>query len=216
MIGSRSVAAGGVDLDVWTGGDGPNLLFLHPASGLSDHEPFLERLSRSFRVTAPAHPGFDGSGNLPTFTTVGDLAYVYLDLIETLDLKAPVIVGASLGAWLAAEIAVRSKPVYSRLVLIGPLGAKFGSERERGITDLFAYPIYEQNRFLFSDPARADRTYKDADQADLVQMARNFETFARLGWSPTLYNPKLRQRLHRLTKPTLVLRGAADQVLSDD
>jgi pimeloyl-ACP methyl ester carboxylesterase len=121
-----------------------------------------------------------------------------------------------LGAWLAAEIAVRNPAVCERLVLIGPIGAKFGDTREREITDLFSYPIYEQNRFLFSDPRFIERSYADADQAALMQMARNFETFARLGWSPTLHNPKLRHRLARLTMPALVLRGEEDRVVPED
>jgi pimeloyl-ACP methyl ester carboxylesterase len=211
--GRRSV--GGLEIAVWEGGSGPDLLFLHPGTGLADHQPFLEQLGLTFHVVAPAHPGFEGSDNSKAFTALGDLAYHYLDVIDTLALDRPVIVGASLGAWLAAEIAARSTAACSRLILTGPLGAKFGGVQEREITDLFAYPIYEQDQFLFADPARAQRSYADADQQDLLTMARNFESFARLAWSPTLYNPKLRHRLARLRMPALVLRGQDDRVVSD-
>ena len=38
-------------------------------------------------------------------------------------------------------------------------------------------------------------------------MLRNRETTALLAWEPYMHNPKLRHRLHRVTCPTLFLRG---------
>jgi pimeloyl-ACP methyl ester carboxylesterase len=216
MVASERISIAGLEVDLRSGGRGRDLLFLHPGSGLGDHEEFLEKLASGFRVTAPSHPGFDGSDNHETFTRVGDLAYFYLDLIEAIGLHQPLIVGSSLGAWLALEVAQRCKSVCCGLVLIGPLGAKFGSEKVREIVDLFSYPVYEQDRFLYNDPRLACRSYADAERATLVRLARNFETFARLGWSPTLFNPKLRSRLGRLTMPTLIVRGENDKVVSED
>jgi pimeloyl-ACP methyl ester carboxylesterase len=216
MSGMERLTVAGLGIDVRSAGSGRDLLFLHPGSGLRDHDDFLRRLAGHFCVTAPAHPGFDGSDNQTSFARVTDLAFFYLDLIETLALDRPLIVGASLGAWIAAELAVSCRHACAGLTLIGPLGAKFGSEREREITDLFSYPIYEQEPFLFSDARLARRSYADANQQELMQMARNFETFARLGWSPTLFNPQLRSRLARLNIPALVMRGENDRVVSAD
>jgi pimeloyl-ACP methyl ester carboxylesterase len=215
MLANRRATISGLGIDLWTAGEGRDLLFLHPGSGWGDHGEFLDVLSGSFRVTAAAHPGFEGSDNLECFTGVDDLALFYLDLVEQLGLERPLVVGSSFGAWIAAEMAIRCKPACSALVLIGPVGAKFGGEREREITDLFSYPIYEQDRFLFSDPRFTGRSHKAAEDAALIRMARNFESFARLGWSPTLYDPKLRHWLARLTMPVLVLRGEADRVVSE-
>ncbi len=216
MRGIERVKIAGLGIDVWSAGNGPSLLFLHPGSGLRDHDEFLRRLAEHFRVTAAAHPGFDGSDNQASFARVTDIAFFYLDLVDALELGNPMVVGASLGAWIAAELAVSSRHTCAGLALIGPLGAKFGSEREREITDLFSHPIYEQETLLFSDPRLARRSYTDADQQELVRMARNFETFARLGWSPTLFNPQLRSRLARLKIPGLVMRGEDDRVVSTD
>jgi pimeloyl-ACP methyl ester carboxylesterase len=36
---------------------------------------------------------------------------------------------------------------------------------------------------------------------------------ARLGCDPYLHDPKLRKRLHRITAPTLVVRGAQDTLV---
>jgi pimeloyl-ACP methyl ester carboxylesterase len=36
---------------------------------------------------------------------------------------------------------------------------------------------------------------------------------ARLAWDPYLHDPKLRKRLHRVTAPTLVVRGKQDTLI---
>jgi len=83
-------------------------------------------------VIAPSHPGF-GHSELPRgMSTVDDMSYFYLDLIEELGLRDLVVVGASFGGWIAAEIASKTCERLSRLVLIGAVGAKFGArEKER-------------------------------------------------------------------------------------
>ena len=52
------------------------------------------------------------------------------------------------------------------------------------------------------------------DNSSIERFARNRESFLMFGWSPTLYNPKLRQRLHRIKQPTLVLWGEDDRIVS--
>jgi antitoxin ParD1/3/4 len=44
----------------------------------------------------------------PSFNSIDDLAYFYLDLIDALDLTDPIVVDVSLGGWIAAEMAVKS------------------------------------------------------------------------------------------------------------
>jgi len=50
----------------------------------------------------------------------------------------------------------------------------------------------------------------------LSVMMRNRETLALLTWEPYMHNPKLRHRLHRVTTPTLLLRGESDGLVSAD
>ena len=204
-----------VEVETRTLGAGGDLLFLHPGTGIRDHQPILEALSRSFRVSAPSHPGFDGSSLPASYDTIDDLAYFYLDFVAAQRLRNVVLVGSSLGGWIAAEMAIKCAAHLSALVLIGPVGVKFGAPSEREIFDLFSWPIYQQDRHLFKNPALRDRTYAELAKPDAIAMARNHESFARIGWSPTLYDPKLRQRLPRITLPTLVLRGDSDGVTPD-
>src|SRR5271165_2945654 len=105
---TSSVALNGISIEMISRGRGRTLLFLHPGIGIDPAAPVLDCLARGAHVIAPSHPGF-GRSELPkSMTTIDDLAYFYLDFLETLDLRETIVVGVSLGAWIAAEIAVKS------------------------------------------------------------------------------------------------------------
>ena len=89
-------------------GQGRPILFLHPGIGIDAAAPVLAELAKGGRVIAPSHPGF-GTSQLPKgMTTVDDVSYFYLDLLEQLDLRDVLVVGVGLGGWIAAEIAVKN------------------------------------------------------------------------------------------------------------
>lgn len=62
----------------------------------------------SARVVAPTHPGFGDTPARRNLTTIDDLAYLYLGLLDAMDLRPVVLVGVSLGGWIAAEMAIKS------------------------------------------------------------------------------------------------------------
>src|SRR5271155_331477 len=140
---TRTMSLDGTTLELVERGHGRPLLFLHPGEGLAPEKPWLELLSRRYRVIAPWHPGFgnwpliDGSGS------VDDLAYLYLDLAVELKLENAVLVGACFGGWNAAEMMVRSTAGLSHLVLVDPLGIKISGREERDIADMHALPRAE-------------------------------------------------------------------------
>jgi pimeloyl-ACP methyl ester carboxylesterase len=197
-------------------GNGPPLLFLHPGIGLSPAARVLDCLAGKTRVIAPSHPGFGGSDLPKAMTNVDDLAYFYLDLMEARDLRDVTLVGVSFGAWIAAEIAVKSTERLARLVLANPVGIKVGDRETRDIVDIFAITEDEFNQLAFADPAVGKRDYASLPEAEVAAAARNRESLARFGWSPYLHNPKLAGRLHRIRIPTLVLWGANDRIVRED
>jgi pimeloyl-ACP methyl ester carboxylesterase len=209
----ESVEVRGISLEALVLGDGPPLLFLHGIEHFAQHRPFLDRLGRSFRVIAPRHPGFGSTPRPSWMRTVGDLAYLYLDLIERLALDEVTLVGASFGGWLALELAVRSQARLARLVLIDALGLKFGGRDEVEIADIFALPAEEAVRRSFADPARAP-DYGALDDAAVEEVARDREAAVLYGWRPFMHNPSLKHWLHRVTVPTLVVWGQADRIVS--
>ncbi|MPZ13402.1 MAG: alpha/beta fold hydrolase [Chloroflexi bacterium] len=71
---------------------------------------------------------------------------------------------------------------------------------------------------LWDDPSRhhVPLPAPDLPQPLLEAMLHSQEAAMRYGWKPFMHNPKLRQRLHRIACPTLVVWGARDRVVSVD
>ena len=196
-------------------GVGRTILFLHPGIGIDPAAPVLTELAKGGRVIAPSHPGF-GTSQLPKgMTTVDDVSYFYLDLLDQLDLRDVLVVGVGLGGWIAAEIAVKNSTRLSRLVLANAVGVKIGDRETRDIVDIWALMPDEFNALAYFDPKAGERDYKNLPEAESLTAARNREAYARLAWSPYMHNPKLKNRLHRIKLPTLFLWGMADRILSE-
>ena len=56
---------------------------------------------------------------LECIDAVDDLAYLYLDLFAQQDARDAVVIGCSLGGWIAAEMAVKCTERVARLILRG-------------------------------------------------------------------------------------------------
>ena len=200
-------------------GQGRPLLFLHPGhpSGRLDPKaPVLDALAEHARVLAPTHPGFGAAPAPRELTTIDDLAYLYLDLLDTLNLRDVVVVGVSIGGWIAAEMAVKSTERISALVLANAVGIKPSDRETRDIADIYAVTDKQLAELVWADPARMAANPKALPESDLIAMARSRESTGRYAWSPYMHNPKLKGRLHRVRIPTLVLWGTADRVTTTD
>jgi len=200
----------GLELDVEIVGAGEPLLCLLPEYFRAEHAGFVAELGTRWQVHSPVHPGFDGRTPPSTFRSVGDIAYLYLDLIERLD--APVrVLAASLGGWIALEMAVRSTRSMLSLALIAPLGVKFGGREEREYTDLFALDDAEALGRLFAHSPPGLLTFgNDA----LTQAARDRQYLAYYGWKPYLHQPGLERWLHRIDIPVQLIWGECDGFVS--
>jgi pimeloyl-ACP methyl ester carboxylesterase len=204
----------GIAIDTEIAGTGPPLLFLHGGDYVAQNRGFLDRLARRFRVLAPRHPGFGHTPRPDWFRSVHDIAYLYLDLLDRLDLQETVLVGSSLGGWIALEMAVRSQARLGRLVLIDTLGVKFGTREERDIADIYALPADEVLRRTFADPARHVPDYAILDDREALAIARDREATSLYGWKPYMHDPALVHWLHRVTRPALVLWGDKDGIVT--
>ena len=191
-----------------TGGEGPPLLFLHGEADTSAWRSCHDELARDFRVVAPVHPGF-GESELPDWLdTVDDLAFHYVDLIEALGLQQPLVVGESLGGWIAASLGIHRPDLLAGVALVGALGLR----AEPPMADLFLKEPPDALALL-SERLVGDRY--DAMTGDtelLTKLWVEQAAQARLMWERP-YDPRLARRAHHLRCPALVIWGENDRLL---
>lgn len=190
-------------------GAGPVVVFLHDAAGAS-WDPLLDELSAKCRVIAPEHPGF-GRGPIPDWMmSTGDVAFFYLDALQTLNLREVHLVGHGLGGWIAAEIAIRSTGRLASLTLLAPAGVE---NPDAPFDDIFAWTADEFARRQFHDKKLAEDWRQAQAKLDIDVVLQNRTALARLAWNPRLSNPQLPYWLHRIDVPTLLVWGEEDQVI---
>ena len=203
----------GVTLDLWEGGSGPPLLFLHGAGGFRADHPFLALLGEHRRITAPSHPGF-GASSLPEWIDrPEDIAAIYLNLLDRFSSDPIDLIGCSLGGWIGAELASMVPKRFRRLVFVAPVGVKLGSRDTLDIPDIFALSASAVEKLIYHEPDRFRPDPAKMTDQELTVMLRNRETTALLTWEPYMHNPKLRHRLHRITNQALFLRGEHDGLI---
>jgi pimeloyl-ACP methyl ester carboxylesterase len=211
-VKESTLRVGDVALSVLEGGTGQPLLVLHAAGGAGLWLPYHELLAQRYRVIAPDSPSFGRSAESEVVDGVDDLAFLYADLLEQLELDDLIVVGSSFGGWVAAELAVlASSEFISKLVLIDPIGLRIP---DAPIGDLFAMNPAQKMAALFHDPAVAAAMFPAQPDVEVIMaFYRDEMAFARYAWSPFCCNPKLVRRLHRISAPTLVLWGEHDRLV---
>ena len=199
----------GIDLDVARMGSGSPLLMLHGGDGPVADMPFANRLAEKFEIIAPVHPGFAGTRIPDHFDCIDDLVYLYLDLLDELDLRETLLVGFSMGGWVAAEMATMTTERLSRLALVNSVGVKVGGRDDRDIADVFAVSGERLAEIMFHDPSMMPG-FADMSKEQLETVAANRMALGVYTWDPYMHNPKLPGRLHRITIPVHFMWGASD------
>ncbi|MFI2765763.1 alpha/beta fold hydrolase [Streptomyces echinatus] len=191
------------------------VLVLHGGGGPATVAGLAQHFSSAEAPTlAPVHPGWDGTPRPDWCTGIDDLALTYLHLLEDSDLTDVVVVGSSLGGWVAAEMAVRDNARrIGRLVLIDAVGIDVPSEP---ITDFFALDPRAAAEHSWHEP---DRFYADPATLPAEELARrqgNMATMRLLAGDPYMHDPKLMRRLGRVRQPALLVWGESDRIVTPE
>ena len=73
-------------LTMRTSGSGDPVLILHGELGFPGWRKYHQKLSEQYKVMAPSHPGYDDSDRLVWAMKVSDLAGVYLQVLDDLNI----------------------------------------------------------------------------------------------------------------------------------
>jgi pimeloyl-ACP methyl ester carboxylesterase len=207
-------------------GSGEPLVYLHGFADLhgssSDYLPFHHGLAAKVRMVAPAHPGCNTSDENEEIDTIEDAVFHYLQVLDALGIGGCHLAGASIGGWIAAEIAIRIPERVRSLALIGATGLFVP---QHPIADIFMmvqsknggdYSDFRHTLFRAADAPEALAMFPDGRMPAEREILRYrmFRFASRIGFAPPyLHDRKLRDRLHRFAGPAVVIAGERDNLV---
>lgn len=193
-------------------GTGHPALILHGGGGPFTVASIADHLAGTMHAITPTHPGWNGTDRPERLAGIADLAAAYMRFLEDEALRDVLVVGSSLGGWVAADMASRDRAGrITALVLIDAGGILVEGEP---IRDFFALNAREVAEYSFHD---AERYYVDPatippEQAAIRQA--NMATMRVLAGDPYMHDPQLLHRLGQIAVPTLVIWGDSDRIMT--
>ena len=185
------------------------VVYLHGIAGHPGLSPALEALD-GVEIVAPVLPGFDGAPGFEAPSEyLGWLTLLWDALDDTGALPCPVI-GASVGAMLAADLAVLRPEAVTHLALLGPLGVW---NADHPGEDPFAVPGPARAGLLFAGEVPETFAAAFADKGPAEQIVAQYlvqVAAASLVWP--MPDHGLAGRLHRLRQPTVLVWGEQDRI----
>jgi pimeloyl-ACP methyl ester carboxylesterase len=213
------IGGGRLTMHVKVAGDGPPLVFFHGLAGLAA-DPLLDQLAGQHTVYAPEHPGTSPGDAMAIdeVRTFWELLLGYEELVRALGLDRPAAVGQSYGGMVAADLAATFPGLFSRLVLLSPVGL-WRDDAPIPLAEMVSGPPERLPGYLFAHPEGPGARAMTAPPADpallpaaIAQQAWNTGCTTKFIWPvPDL---GLGRRLHRVAVPTLVVWGRQDALIS--
>lgn len=209
---------------------GDYIIYLPSIIGETEDLPFLNAISRNCSdaiICAVEYPGCGDSGAAAgAWKTVVDAVYDLGRLMESLSDRPVVLVGSSLGGWLAAETAAWYPTKVKALVLCNAFGLRVPSVpisspfAERGSADLGSSFYSDANPNGLDLAQILTPSLKEEEKGDpnglFLHLLRTQTLAGRLGFNPLMHDPQLGSRLRNIGCPTLVIWGQADGVLPSE
>jgi pimeloyl-ACP methyl ester carboxylesterase len=162
-------------------GAGRRVLVLHGGGGPATVAMIAGHLAQTMQVITPTLPGWNGTERPERIRGIDDLAVVFLQYLEDQDLTDALVIGSSIGGWIAAETSVRDGGRrISGLVLIDAVGIEVPGQP---ITDFFALDprVSPSTRFTIPSASTSTRPLKP-----LNSWRRCRPTWPRCVWWPAI------------------------------
>jgi pimeloyl-ACP methyl ester carboxylesterase len=202
------VPVDGVDTAVRTAGEGEPLVFFHGGGVVEGADCFLP-LAERFRLVVPFHPGFGTSDSDPSITGIDGWAARYVEVLDHLGVGDFVLVGHSLGGWLAARFVLANPGRVRRLVLASPFGLE---EPDHPVANLGAVAPEDVYGLLTRDDSIWEgKVPSPLTDAFLADRMREGQSIGQVAVGP--FDPTLAPRLSAVEMPTLLVWGDDDRIV---
>ncbi len=208
-----TIEVNGFPTRIWRAGNGPKIGFLAGFGGLPRWIPFLDELARSRTVIVPSLPGFPGGDRGHTVLDSHlDWLLAVRDILDQAGLADADLIGSSVGASLAAEVAALWPATVRKLALIAPFGL---FDETNPPTDPWAQRGDAVPGLMCADPEIWKALKSPPEGANSIEwpieQVRANEAAARIFWP--LGNTRIEKRLRLIKVPTLLLWGEQDKVM---
>jgi len=219
MMGTQTADSGAVDLNYFEDGTGdPLILIMGLGATAEAWQPHTQAWSRSYSCVSVDNRGTGASPAPPGPYDTATMADDYARLITRLDVGAVPVVGISMGAAIAQQLALRHPDLVSRLVLVA-----CWSRCDRYTTQLFD--------LLTRVRAQADSETATALLQALIWTPNWFETHAAeleterrqpaamslpafVAQAAACTAHDVYKRLSQIQVPTLITAGSADAFIN--
>lgn len=194
-----------------TQGDGRPILILHGGGGPRTVAVLTQALASYGQVLSPTHPGFDGTSRSEELNSIKDLAAFYVQMLRLLNLSDALVIGSSIGGWIASEMALLPDNRIAGLILIDPVGIAVAGDH---VADVFTLSPMDLMDRVFHAPETIRANAPPPSDAQKAIAAADLKTLAAYDQRSGMQDPSLRERLAVIKCPALVLWGESDGVAS--
>jgi pimeloyl-ACP methyl ester carboxylesterase len=203
-----------LELTIAEGGpvDGSAVLVLHGGGGPFTVAPIAAHYEASSHLLLPTHPGWDGTPRPADIADIPALAALYLTLLADRELRDVLVIGSSLGGWIAAEMAASdTEHRIGRIVIVDGAGIDVP---EHPVVNFFGLTPRQIAEHSWHDPERGFIDPATLPPERVAAQRANMQTMGVYTAQHGMHDPALQARLGEVIIPVLVVWGASDRVFT--
>lgn len=187
------------------------ILVLHGGGGPATVGPIAAHFAGA-KVIAPTLPGWNGTERPAELDSARALAAHFLRELTDAGERDVVVIGNSLGGWIAAEMAIAdTDDIVGGIALIDAVGIEVPGHEVRNINGLAPQQIAQ---FSFHDPSKL--VVPPPTPEGLAIVRGNQAALEAVAGDPYMHDPSLAERLGAIAMPALVIWGESDGVVTPD
>ena len=212
----ESIDVGGITMYYLKGVRGEPLLYLHGLGGWGAWERHIFGLAITYCPFVPQLPGWR-DGRIPErVSSVKDYAQLMLEFLDAVGIPECVVVGHSIGGWIAQYIAADQPHRVSKLILVDSMGVDVLEQPAADLVNI------DKDTFYAAVFTKMETIRVAGDFGDTPESVRNSEEFESQWKGREVLvdlsagkpsDPELTKRLGNITASTLIIWGRDDELV---